>query len=333
MSFPLFLIVFSTPSLSSSSIFCVVPSIAGGTAGGLDASCRSPRQHINASTPIPTSSRTTPLTPLPLTSPSTSPSRSRSRTSSLVTVIVMVIVTVLPSRCILGTRDIDSRVGTYWKSYKSLSPRRAFPQFFVLGFVTLAAGHCTDHHQNYEYQPPRKGDARSPCSFLNTLANHGYLPRDGKGIDIPTVLDVCQKGFNVAPDVLGTFGKLGLLTSTNFTFLSLDQLNLLAVVTAPILVTVAAVLILVPVPVPIPAPAPIPVPVPARAPTLHVLPVEERGPNTALQLLFIHLDAVIAIPDPLDVHDLPGMSNIVLLLLGRHTLLSLQQQLRHQIQY
>ncbi|KAF5338169.1 hypothetical protein D9758_014727 [Tetrapyrgos nigripes] len=221
----------------------------------------------------------------------------------------------------------------------------------VIGFVTLAAGHCTDHHQNYEYQPPRKGDARSPCPFLNTLANHGYLPRDGKGIDIPTVLDVCQKGFNIAPDVLGTFGKLGLLTLTNFTFFSLDQLNLLAVVTAPILVTVAAVLILVtvaavlilvtvaavlilvPVPVPIPAPAPIPVPVPARAPTLHVLPVEERGPDTALQLLFIHLDAVIAIPDPLDVHDLPGMSNIVLLLLGRHTLLSLQQQLRHQIQY
>ncbi|KAF5331315.1 hypothetical protein D9758_015794 [Tetrapyrgos nigripes] len=94
------------------------------------------------------------------------------------------------------------------------------------GFVTLAAGHCTDHHQNYEYQPPRKGDARSPCPFLNTLANHGYLPRDGKGIDIPTVLDACQKGFNVAPDVLGTFGKLGLLTSTNFTFFSLDQLNL-----------------------------------------------------------------------------------------------------------
>ena len=35
-----------------------------------------------------------------------------------------------------------------------------------------------------EYHPPGPTDQRSPCPALNTLANHGLLPRDGK--DVPT---------------------------------------------------------------------------------------------------------------------------------------------------
>ena len=34
----------------------------------------------------------------------------------------------------------------------------------------------------YTYQPPGPDDSRSPCPALNALANHGYLPRDGKNI-------------------------------------------------------------------------------------------------------------------------------------------------------
>jgi hypothetical protein len=33
-----------------------------------------------------------------------------------------------------------------------------------------------------EFQAPAAGDVRGPCPFLNMLANHGYLPRNGKGI-------------------------------------------------------------------------------------------------------------------------------------------------------
>jgi len=33
-----------------------------------------------------------------------------------------------------------------------------------------------------EWKAPGPGDSRSPCPMLNTLANHGVLPRDGKGI-------------------------------------------------------------------------------------------------------------------------------------------------------
>jgi hypothetical protein len=39
----------------------------------------------------------------------------------------------------------------------------------------------------YRYQAPGPNDSRSPCPALNALANHGYLPRDGKNIS-PDVL-------------------------------------------------------------------------------------------------------------------------------------------------
>lgn len=40
--------------------------------------------------------------------------------------------------------------------------------------------------------------ARGPCPGLNTLANHGYLPRDGKGITLSILEDAMLDGFNIA---------------------------------------------------------------------------------------------------------------------------------------
>ncbi|KAH8647342.1 Chloroperoxidase [Xylariales sp. PMI_506] len=42
-----------------------------------------------------------------------------------------------------------------------------------------AAGYAPE---GYEWQPPTATDSRSPCPMLNTLANHGFLRRDGKNI-------------------------------------------------------------------------------------------------------------------------------------------------------
>ena len=42
------------------------------------------------------------------------------------------------------------------------------------------------------WMPPLDSDIRGPCPGLNALANHGYLPRDGKNIhvtDIVTAMD------------------------------------------------------------------------------------------------------------------------------------------------
>jgi hypothetical protein len=45
----------------------------------------------------------------------------------------------------------------------------------------------------YKYQAPGPNDSRSPCPALNALANHGYLPRDGKDISP----DVLQRALQV----------------------------------------------------------------------------------------------------------------------------------------
>lgn len=39
--------------------------------------------------------------------------------------------------------------------------------------------------------------ARGPCPGLNTLANHGYLPRNGKDISLELLKDGMLEGFNI----------------------------------------------------------------------------------------------------------------------------------------
>jgi hypothetical protein len=43
----------------------------------------------------------------------------------------------------------------------------------------------------------RKG--RSPCPGLNALANHGYLPRNGKNIDYNQINEAAQAAYNFEP--------------------------------------------------------------------------------------------------------------------------------------
>ncbi|TEB27715.1 aromatic peroxygenase precursor [Coprinellus micaceus] len=48
----------------------------------------------------------------------------------------------------------------------------------------------------HPWKPLRKGDIRGPCPGLNTLASHGYLPRDGVATPAQIVQAV-QEGFNM----------------------------------------------------------------------------------------------------------------------------------------
>ncbi|QRV94874.1 peroxidase family 2 domain protein [Ceratobasidium sp. AG-Ba] len=45
-------------------------------------------------------------------------------------------------------------------------------------------------------QAVRGRDSRSPCPALNTLANHGYLPHDGKNVSIFTLVPAIRKVYN-----------------------------------------------------------------------------------------------------------------------------------------
>jgi len=63
-----------------------------------------------------------------------------------------------------------------------------------------------------EWIPASKipGAVRGPCPGLNTLANHGFLPRDGKNISLPVLLAACQEGLNVGADFCTVAGTLAL---------------------------------------------------------------------------------------------------------------------------
>ncbi|KAF9063653.1 Peroxidase, family 2-domain-containing protein [Rhodocollybia butyracea] len=79
----------------------------------------------------------------------------------------------------------------------------------------------------HQWQAPLPTDSRGPCPGLNTLANHGFLPRNGSNITIPIVLGAIQEGFNLQPFALmRTIAKVGLLTSDNIDNFALEELAL-----------------------------------------------------------------------------------------------------------
>ncbi|KAJ7141738.1 Cloroperoxidase [Mycena crocata] len=71
------------------------------------------------------------------------------------------------------------------------------------------------------------GDVRGPCPGLNTLANHGYLPRSGKNFTVKQLLDAGEAGFNLDPAPIAVAAKFGIMTkydSENYNTMDLDTL-------------------------------------------------------------------------------------------------------------
>ena len=56
---------------------------------------------------------------------------------------------------------------------------------------------------------------RSPCPGLNTLANHGFIPHDGKNMTIPVLLAGLAAGMNMGDDFTTAIGAAGILSSPN----------------------------------------------------------------------------------------------------------------------
>jgi hypothetical protein len=46
------------------------------------------------------------------------------------------------------------------------------------------------------------GAVRSPCPALNSLANHGFLPRNGKDISVPHLIKACDGVLSAIPSEL-----------------------------------------------------------------------------------------------------------------------------------
>ncbi|EGO04168.1 hypothetical protein SERLA73DRAFT_128285 [Serpula lacrymans var. lacrymans S7.3] len=60
------------------------------------------------------------------------------------------------------------------------------------------AGVCPVAGKTHAYCPRQPGDSRSPCPALNTLANHGYLPRNGRDIGFFDLVRSLKEGYHLS---------------------------------------------------------------------------------------------------------------------------------------
>ncbi|KAK7444841.1 hypothetical protein VKT23_015159 [Stygiomarasmius scandens] len=77
----------------------------------------------------------------------------------------------------------------------------------------------------HQWMAPGPDDLRGPCPGLNTLANHGFLPRDGRGLNMSVILDAGLDGFNMQPDILTIAVKIAFLTTNDPFSFTLDDLK------------------------------------------------------------------------------------------------------------
>jgi hypothetical protein len=73
-------------------------------------------------------------------------------------------------------------------------------KFSVLAFIFVSVAGANPLSKFFHWKAPRPTDVRGPCPMLNSLSNHGFLPRDGKKkIDIDTTVSVLQDVLNIDP--------------------------------------------------------------------------------------------------------------------------------------
>jgi len=76
-----------------------------------------------------------------------------------------------------------------------------------------ADNECPVTGQKYAFCPPQEGDVRSVCPALNTMANHGYIARNGKDLsamDIVRGLKACYGLSTICAMFLSFVGYLAL---------------------------------------------------------------------------------------------------------------------------
>jgi len=88
--------------------------------------------------------------------------------------------------------------------------------------VTGRGKNAVDH----SWQAPTPTDVRSPCPMLNSLANHGYLPRDGKNISLTDLIAGFKESINLAPDATLLVGLKALQASSTGNFLTIHLSDL-----------------------------------------------------------------------------------------------------------
>ncbi|KAJ7828453.1 Chloroperoxidase [Mycena olivaceomarginata] len=85
---------------------------------------------------------------------------------------------------------------------------------------------CPVTGQSHEYQPPATGDVRSVCPAINTMANHGYIRRDGKHISPRAIFRGLKACYGLSTPLAVVLTAGGWLLIKKFGPISLSDLDL-----------------------------------------------------------------------------------------------------------
>ncbi|QKX61976.1 uncharacterized protein TRUGW13939_09132 [Talaromyces rugulosus] len=96
--------------------------------------------------------------------------------------------------------------------------------YFALPWAFATPQHAID---SPHWKPAGPNDFRGPCPMMNTLANHGYLPHDGKGLTKEVVTNALKSGLNFNTSLGNLMFEMAIVVNPepNATFFTLDQLN------------------------------------------------------------------------------------------------------------
>ncbi|KAL8377356.1 hypothetical protein RB595_008168 [Gaeumannomyces hyphopodioides] len=83
--------------------------------------------------------------------------------------------------------------------------------FFVALLSIVSALPTEGEHA---WKPAGPNDSRSPCPMLNALANHGFLPRDGRNISMAQFITGLQDGVNLDESATRLVATIGMEAST-----------------------------------------------------------------------------------------------------------------------
>ncbi|KAG9570916.1 Cloroperoxidase, partial [Aureobasidium melanogenum] len=79
----------------------------------------------------------------------------------------------------------------------------------------------------YAWQPAGINDFRGPCPMMNTLANHGYVPRNGDNITKENAIRGLKEALNFDAALASLMWEQAIIANPepNATFFTLQQLN------------------------------------------------------------------------------------------------------------
>ncbi|KAK7730358.1 hypothetical protein SLS53_009058 [Cytospora paraplurivora] len=97
-----------------------------------------------------------------------------------------------------------------------------------LAVATASANpHLIPHGSVDSWAPGGPDDFRGPCPMMNTLANHGFLPHDGRNLTETNIVNGLRKGLNFDPALAKIMFQQALVANPepNATYFTLDMLN------------------------------------------------------------------------------------------------------------